>query len=174
MTDKDKTVGGRTQRTRAEWFEALVFPFKAMKRADWVPLEPSDWDALLDAAFPPDDAHSRGLRDGLERAAGLVCRFCRGEVPNLGIERRGHRWIHYTPSGGNWYECFAAAIQDEIARAEASKLDGEPVLATIVYDRKARTVRVERPEPPAEERSLVHGVLCATSPCDRCRPDPTR
>ncbi len=29
-------------------------------------------------------------------------------------------------------------------------------------------------EPPAESRSLVHGVLCATSPCDRCRPESAR
>ncbi len=126
MTDKDKTVGGRTQRTRAEWFEALVFPFKAMKRADWVPLEPSDWDALLDAAFPPDDAHSRGIREGLERATKEVCEHCRNGV-TLTDRQTLVPYTFYHLKGTPPYQepavCAAERIHLAI-RAEASKLEG--------------------------------------------------
>jgi hypothetical protein len=142
MTDKDKTVGGQTR----PWWEALF--------EKWLPGLQSLHD-LLDEAF---EGHSRGIRDGLERAAKIAdeCDECHGSK-HVG---------HYDQA-----RCIAASI-----RAEASKLDGQPQRPCAADPDGRPCPDLEHcdpcaqrdifiagkpappPEPPAEERKLPLGT----------------
>jgi hypothetical protein len=142
----DKTVGGLT---RLEWnMRAYVVLSVQDRRA---------LDALLDAAFD-----SRGLREGLERAA---------EVIKPLLEELDHL-------DGAEYVLERALAAIATARAEASKLDGEEqpytltkAVAEAALDvtrpfREARAA-ARQPEPPAEERRDAHAFVVGPVP-DYC------
>jgi hypothetical protein len=124
MTDKDKTVGALEVATR------------------WLESEP---DIRIAHSLVPEslarviaDAHSRGLRDGLERAHEFIAR-------------------EYGPSAASFFRrSFALGT-------EASKLDGETCDARDPFNpenvcRRAKghagghSAKASPPEPPAEER----------------------
>jgi hypothetical protein len=142
----DKTVGGRTREE----------------------VEQSAWEFYgQDLGYPPEhlegrqgrlriealsrvytNAHSRGIRDGLERAAKMH------DEAAVGARHRVSRINAYTDPD------FASDLRDELKhheewaaaiRAEASKLDGEPhncMEEGCPYPMCARSL----PEPPSEER----------------------
>jgi hypothetical protein len=104
MTDKDKTVGGQTR----PWWEALF--------EKWLPGLQSLHD-LLDEAF---EGHSRGLRDGLERAAPYMshradCLFWNKSPTRAYQEPKTSAYLL-----SDRCSCGLA----DLFRAEASKLDG--------------------------------------------------
>ncbi len=134
MTDKDKTVGGRmipddpgmdcTDGAHPAWWRGEEYGANAIIRevgeildgaydASGVASEP--WEGLRRRLLALVDAHSRGIREGLERAAKIVCRWCRE-----GVESRANefRYWHQFPDGGTT-ACPATEV-----RAEASKLEG--------------------------------------------------
>jgi hypothetical protein len=170
MTAADITVGGRT---RANW--GVLF-------RDWMGLTP-DLVALLDAAFD-----SRGLREGLERAAkwhdanAAVFRKNQAEIEKS-ILKSGW-WIDredmdarqlealqrdFENSEG-WHAARQAAEQEEHAaaalRAEASKLDGEPSPRPPHWPDCPDCPDCP-PEPPAEERRDAHTFVVGPVP-DYC------
>lgn len=111
----DRLIAGRSKR----WFRdhiALV---------TWEEL-----DALVNAAFPAEDAHSRGIREGLERAA-----------EELATRASIARWAAAASTKGSVRESELLAVYKELQaaervirgqigadesalRAEASKLEG--------------------------------------------------
>jgi hypothetical protein len=151
MTGKDKMVGGRT---REEWL-AWIFDHRDMY-LDEVTLPVTvlrEFVALL-------SAHSRGLREGLERAAKVLCPSCAAGVPVKGDKHDNGVALPY--------HCLAYLV-----RAEASKLDGkEP--KPYEYKGKSFEGRCDEcgarscdgmhpPDPPAEERepcSCHLGSVC--------------
>jgi hypothetical protein len=165
MTDKDKTVGGRTREEWLLWF-------------DWQDKWAGGTTALVDAAFD-----SRGLRDGLERAAKIADEKAAKAVSvleALGVKRVG------SPIA---VERVTALDLARMFRAEASKLDGEPGLGHEfvsdqwvgcgfklqnqtgigpAYRRCALSYEMHAPEPPAEERKLPLGHEFASCGCTDC------
>ncbi len=125
MTGQDKTVGGRTR----EWWE--------MQRGRG--LTQTMFTQLVEAAFLSDDAHSRGIREGLERATKAVERLIthpkdcpaegkiREERANELREQDKARWLRAL---GPYY---CAGCKTDMTRDEA---------------------RGHRCEPPTEERKL--------------------
>jgi hypothetical protein len=98
MTDKDKTVGGWTREEWVDWFTPYV--------ARWRPDIQASIKALIDAAFD-----SRGVRDGLERAAEMVA--------------EGAKSFREHPTQGDRETALLLGRLADAFRAEASKLDGE-------------------------------------------------
>jgi hypothetical protein len=141
----DKTVGGRT---REEWQRRYLHAIRDRSVI---------FEDLLAAA---DVAHSRGLREGLERAAKVLCPSCAAGVPGKGDKHDNGVALPY--------HCLAYLV-----RAEASKLDGkEP--KPYEYKGKSFEGRCDEcgarscdgmhpPDPPAEERepcSCHLGSVC--------------
>jgi hypothetical protein len=118
----DKTVGGRTA---DEWIKWSASGYGEM-------CSPERFIALVIAAFQPKDAHSRGVREGLERAA-----------EELATRASIARWAAAASAKGSARESELLAVCKELQAAErvirgqigadesaicaeASKLDGEP------------------------------------------------
>jgi hypothetical protein len=163
MTDKDKTVGGRTLEGWQSW--ALH-----MQQSTWR-FDRGDAEDVAELVAEAFGAYSRGIRDGLERAA----RGLEDVLKQITIESEG-KTVKISRSVQMVVQLLAAL------RAEASKLDGEEPhvcspdsvsgtfcnTATPKTHRGCRCVpgrcgihphlptcglRLEsRPEPPAEER----------------------
>jgi hypothetical protein len=92
----DKTVGGRTREERQRRYLHAIRDRSVI------------FEDLLAAA---DVAHSRGIREGLERAAKVLCPSCAAGVPVKGDKHDNGVALPY--------HCLAYLV-----RAEASKLDG--------------------------------------------------
>jgi hypothetical protein len=155
----DKTVGGMdrstfdcigpsNKRPRDKSRVLISSPMGA------VSLTCDEWDAFLAAAFD-----SRGIRDGLERAAkiadamfvasgGEIAAAIREEASKL--DGQPQRPCAADPDGRpcpDLEHCDPCAQRDIFIAGKPAPLPPSegPVLATIVYDHKERTVRVERP-----------------------------
>lgn len=143
----DKTVGGSAL-TRDEYIRHVrpTIPHASQYA----------FDALLEAAFNPPD-HSRGLRDGLERAA---------EEARLTLVQLQPRPGHPDDRAAFAYAAERVVTDLVAIRAEASRLDGEERECSYCHQRVA--VRYEAhlvdhachaPEPPAE-RAVMQCAGC--------------